>query len=64
MSGRVSVITSSEVTVVRVHDGVLLSLLHVFAVPLADARAASVGQHGASELSERLSLECNGKVIS
>lgn len=42
--GRVGVVASREVSVVRGDDGVLLPLFHVLAVPLADARSASVGQ--------------------
>ena len=54
MRGRVGIVTTGEVTVVRRDDRVLLALLHVLTVPLADAGSASVGQHGAAELLERL----------
>ena len=50
MGGGVGVVTPSEVAVVRGHDGVLLALLHVLAIPLTDARAARVGQDSPSEL--------------
>ena len=55
MSGRVGVVTSGKVSVVRCDDGVLLAFLHVLAIPLTDARPASVGQNGSAEFTQCLS---------
>mmetsp|Transcript_46906 Transcript_46906/g.120970 ORF Transcript_46906/g.120970 Transcript_46906/m.120970 type:complete len:334 (+) Transcript_46906:632-1633(+) len=49
----VSVIASSEVPVEGGDDGVPLSLLHVSAVPLADARSTGVSKHNTANLVER-----------
>ena len=57
VGGRVSVITAGEVTVVRGHNGVLLSLLDILTVPLTNARATSIGQDSTTELAEGLRLE-------
>ena len=45
----VAVVPLREVAVVAVHDRVRLRRVEVLAVPLADARAAGVGQHGAAD---------------
>lgn len=45
VGGRIGVITTCEVSVVRCDDGVLLALLDVPTIPLADAGSASVGQY-------------------
>lgn len=62
--GSVCVVAACEVAVVRVDDGVLLSFLDVCTVPLADAGAASVGQHCAAKLPERLSLQTSHKRLN
>lgn len=60
VSGRVSVVATSEVTVVGGEDGVGLALLDIGAVPLANARAAGVGKNDAAELLESLKLTITG----
>mmetsp|Transcript_36260 Transcript_36260/g.102163 ORF Transcript_36260/g.102163 Transcript_36260/m.102163 type:complete len:601 (-) Transcript_36260:497-2299(-) len=52
--GRVAVVARGEVPVVGADDRVLLALLDLRAAPLADARAAGVGQHGCAHLLERV----------
>lgn len=54
VGGRVAVVTSSEVTVVRGEDGVGLALLDVLAVPLTNARTTGVGKNNTTELLEGL----------
>lgn len=58
----VSIVTSSEVTVVGRDDGVSLALLDVLAVPLANAGATGVGKNHAAELlqSGKLSITLDG----
>ena len=50
MRGRVGVVATGEVAIVRGDDGILLPLLHVLAVPLADAGTARVGQDDTAKL--------------
>eukprot|EP00053_Salpingoeca_punica_P020385 m.211399 g.211399 ORF g.211399 m.211399 type:complete len:843 (+) comp18318_c0_seq1:197-2725(+) len=47
---RVAVVAAGEVAVVRGDDAVLDTLLHVLAIPLADAGAAGVGEHNTAKL--------------
>lgn len=54
VGGRVAVVTSGEVTVVRGEDRVGLALLDVLAVPLSDARTTGVGENNTTELLESL----------
>lgn len=56
MGGRVGIVAANEVTVVGGDDGVLVSLLHVLAVPLPDAGAAGIGQHRPAKLTQSLGL--------
>lgn len=51
-----TIVTSSEVTVVRRDDGVCLALLNITSVPLANARAAGVRKNHATEVLEGLEL--------
>ena len=60
MGSRVAVIPLGEVPVVGGDDGVLDTLLHVLTLPLADARTASIAQHDATELGERIHLTISG----
>lgn len=56
VGGGVSIVTTGEVTVVGRDNGVGLALLHIFTVPLANARTASVGKDDTTELLEGLEL--------
>lgn len=56
VSGGVGVVTASEVTVVGRDDGVGLTLLHVLAVPLTNARPTGVGKDDTAVLLEGLEL--------
>lgn len=56
VGGRVGVISSSEVTVVRRDNGVGLVLLDILTIPLTNARATSVGEDNTAELLEGLQL--------
>lgn len=62
VGGRVSIVTASEVTVVRGDDGVGSSLLDILAVPLTNARSAGVGKDHAAKLLKglELSIALNG----
>lgn len=60
VGGGVGVVTASEVTVVRGDDRVGLTLLHVLAVPLTNARSAGVGEDDTAELLEGLELTITG----
>src|SRR3569833_2770724 len=52
----VAVVPAGEVPVVRRDDRVRLALLDVASVPLADARAAGIGENDTTKLLERLQL--------
>lgn len=54
MGGRVGVVSAGEVTVVGCDDRVGFALGDILAVPLTDARAASVGENNTSSLLEDL----------
>lgn len=56
VSGRVAVVTTGEVTVVRRDDGVSLTLLDIATIPLANARTAGVSEDDTAELLEGLEL--------
>lgn len=57
MRGWIRVISSSEITVIRRDDSVLVAFLDVLTVPLADAGTARVRQDGAAEISKDFRLE-------
>lgn len=54
MSGRVGIVTSSEIAVVGRDNRILLAFLYIFAIPLSDARTTGVGQDGATEFTQSL----------
>lgn len=54
MSGRIGVIAGSEIAVVRCDNRIFLSLLDVFAIPLANAGATSISENDSTELSQSL----------
>ena len=56
VSGGVTVVSASEVTVVRRDDRVGLTLLDITSVPLTNARTTSVGKDNTTELLEGLEL--------
>lgn len=56
VGGRVGIVTSGEVTVVRRDDGVGLTLLDILTIPLTNAGSASVGKDDTSELLKSLEL--------
>lgn len=60
VSGGVTIVTAGEVTVVGRDDGVGFALLHVLAIPLTNAGAASVGKNDTTELLEGLELAITG----
>src|SRR5207244_11043279 len=51
---RAAVIATGKIAVEGGDDGVALVLAHVRALPLADARPAGIGEHGAADLLEDL----------
>ncbi|KNC29425.1 hypothetical protein FF38_06588 [Lucilia cuprina] len=55
MSGRVGIITTGEVTIVRGDNGVLVALLNVLTIPLTNAGPAGVSQDGTTEFVENIS---------
>lgn len=60
VSSGVTIVTTSEVTVVGRDDGVGLTLLDVLTVPLTNARTASVGKNDTAVLLESLQLTITG----
>lgn len=49
MSGRVGVVSTGEVSVVRSDDGVGFTLLDVLSVPLTDTRTTGVGENDTAD---------------
>ncbi len=59
MSGRIGIVSSSEVSVVRSEDGVLLALLYIRSLPLSNARSTGISQYFPSYF-----VECSEDTIA